>query len=316
MENVQIVKETISSLNPVACGNSRSCYHVDDRVVLVETASSSTYEKALKAQEYTNLLQSKGVNTARIENLFFDEGKLYWVEDKLMGHPVYFRNEKSFCLSKGLELPASEIKINSRLKDEFFKLNDLSISDYFTMSLSQRREFESKCNEYIEGRIQSDPELKSAFEYSQQIKAQVKAQNQAFAESYLQADQTHFDRFLSDLITVFSYHRGVDCHSDNFLYDDKAGFSLIDLAIPQQIIQSELTEDDLCIATGYMIDILTRGTADPETQQGIVDRCFASAENLGIDLEDKNVYLPPELKQSLSQPNSAPVTTTTQNTEQ
>ena len=113
MENVQIVKETISSLNPVACGNSRSCYHVGDRVVLVETASSSTYEKALKAQEYTNLLQSKGVNTAKIENLFFDEGKLYWVEDKLMGHPVYFRNEKSFCLSKGLELPASEIKINS-----------------------------------------------------------------------------------------------------------------------------------------------------------------------------------------------------------
>ena len=50
-----------------------------------------------------------------------------------------------------------------------------------------------------------------------------------------------------------------------------------------------------------MLDILTRGTTDPETQIGIVEKCLVSAQNLGIEISSQNLYVPSHLKQVVGQ---------------
>lgn len=297
MQSIEKVKKAIQDLKPVATGNSRNCYHVQDKVVLVESATEQTYENAKHAQHYSNTLHSQGVNTARIDNLYLDDGKLYWVEDKLLGHPVYFRDERSYCMSKGIQRPESLSKLNGKLKDLYaLECGIKNKFDIFRLSREEKQQFNLGFEKFKQMKMQ-DPSLRQQFEYAKQIQDEVVAQNELFAQSYLKADQKHFDKFLQDLVTVCSYDQNIDCHSDNFLYDETAGFSLIDLNIPKEICQQELSSKEFGLVTGFMLDILTRGTTDCETQAGIVEKCLASAQNLGIEISSHNLYIPFHLKQ-------------------
>lgn len=301
MKTIEQIKRSIQTLRPVATGNSRICYHVQDKVVLVESATEQTFESAKHAQCYSNTLHSKGVSTARIESLYLDEGQLYWVEDKLLGHPVYFRDERSYCMSKGIQRPESLSKLNDKLKDLYaLECGMKSRFDVFRLTKEAKVEFNLGFEKFKHMKMQ-DPIVRGPFEYAQQIQDEVAAQNELFAQSYLKADQKHFDKFLQDLVTVCSYDQNIDCHSDNFLYDENAGFSLIDLNIPKDICQKELSSKEFGLVTGFMLDILTRGTTDATTQIGIIEKCFASAQNLGIEISNQNLYVPSHLKQIVGQ---------------
>ena len=284
----QIILKT-KNISPFASGNSRKCYAVDDYAILIENGDEDQFKKTYQLKSITDTLSQNQVNTPKIHYVEYENNKIVMVQDLIKAKPLYYRNYHSFCLGQNLSQPIAIEKIKSDLKAEYDKSNNVELSDYFEYTEKQQADYHINLDGFINSKINSDSQIREQVDYYNQINNLVNKYNKNNALLMIASKQVFFDKFLIDLTTCASFNIAIDCHSDNYLFNENSGFTLIDLPIQTLEQQNKLTKETLIKSCSYFYDILTRGIdKDTELTKKMLEKCFVSAESLGLS---KTEYL-------------------------
>lgn len=278
----------VENSKPFASGNSRKCYNIDGFAVLQERADERGYNRALKYQRASQYFSQRGVYTPEIHSVVFEDGKLTLIEDFMTGSPVYYRDERSYCLERGLCIPKSIAKIDNELRDSFMKSNGIEISDFFSFSKKEKQDFYSSLEKFKEQELEQNSTLREEYEYYISINEQIRQENLSKAQVYAGTDQKFYDKFLQDVITVGRICRSLDGHSDNFLFDENKGFSLIDLdvSIDEDKEPNPMSPDILSFATHLVGSVLSSRSEDDDITNQILDKVQNSARICAINIEE------------------------------
>ncbi len=171
----------------------------------------------------------------------------------------------------------------------------IAISDFFGFSKNEKRAFYSELDSYIQQQREQNAVIREEYEYCNKIDEAVRQENLSKAKTYAGLQQGFYDKFLQDLMVASRYNRGLDCHSDNYLFDEESGFSLIDLTVSlkEDKEPEPMSQEIVALATRYASDILTRGSEDTAVTMQILEKVANSAKtfNLG-DEQDLCLHSP------------------------